>query len=53
MYGKSERRVTLPAPLPIHIVYFTERVDEVGELRAFSDIYGYAAEVRKRLGLGG
>jgi murein L,D-transpeptidase YcbB/YkuD len=53
MYGKSERRVTLPAPLPIHIGYFTERVDEAGELHAFADVYGYAAEVRKRLGLGG
>ena len=53
MYGKSERRVTLEAPLPIHIGYFTERVDEAGELHAFSDLYGYAAEVRKRLGLGG
>jgi murein L,D-transpeptidase YcbB/YkuD len=53
MYGKSERRVNLPAPLPIHIGYFTETVDEDGRLHAFEDVYGYAAEVKKRLGLGG
>jgi murein L,D-transpeptidase YcbB/YkuD len=45
--------VNLPAPLPIHIGYFTRSVDEMGELHAFDDIYGYAAEVRRRLGLGG
>ncbi|MBB4196911.1 murein L,D-transpeptidase YcbB/YkuD [Rhodoblastus sphagnicola] len=53
MYGKSERRVNLPAPLPIHIGYFTEEVDENGQIHAFDDVYGYAAEVKKRLGLGG
>jgi murein L,D-transpeptidase YcbB/YkuD len=53
MYGKGERRVNLPAPLPIHIGYFTETVDETGELRRFDDIYGYAAEAKKLLGLGG
>jgi len=53
MYGKSERRVDLPEPLPIYIGYFTERVDENGQLQAFEDVYGYAAEVKKRLGLGG
>jgi murein L,D-transpeptidase YcbB/YkuD len=53
LYGKSERRVNLPAPLPIHIGYFTRTVDEFGQLRAFDDVYGYAAEVKKRLGLGG
>jgi murein L,D-transpeptidase YcbB/YkuD len=52
MYGKSERRVNLPAPLPIHIGYFTESVDESGDLRAFEDVYGYAAEVKRLLGLG-
>jgi murein L,D-transpeptidase YcbB/YkuD len=53
MYGKSERRVTLPKPLPIHVGYFTVTVEGTGELRRFDDVYGYAAETKKLLGLGG
>jgi murein L,D-transpeptidase YcbB/YkuD len=53
MYGRSERRVNLPAPLPVHIGYFTRAVDENGQLHAYDDVYGYAAEVKKKLGLGG
>ncbi len=53
MYGKSERRIALPAPLPIHIGYFTLAVDETGALRRFEDLYGYEAGLRRALGLGG
>ena len=53
MYGKSERRVTLPRPLPVHVGYFTVTVDGAGEMRRFDDVYGYAAETKKLLGLGG
>lgn len=53
MYGKSERRINLPSPLPVHIGYFTRTVDDYGQLHAFDDVYGYAAEVKKRLGVGG
>ncbi len=53
MYGKSERRINLPTPLPVHIGYFTRTVDDYGQLHAFEDVYGYASEVKKRLGVGG
>ncbi|WP_298421270.1 L,D-transpeptidase family protein [Rhodoblastus sp.] len=53
MVGKSERRVNLPAPMPIHIVYFTLSVDDSGALRRFDDIYGYSRKTREMLGLGG
>lgn len=53
MVGKTERRVSLPAPVPIHIVYFTLAVDEYGRLQRFEDIYGYGRKAREQLGLGG
>ncbi|WP_294537973.1 L,D-transpeptidase family protein [uncultured Rhodoblastus sp.] len=53
MLGKNERRVSLPEPLPIHLVYFTVRADESGQLQRFEDIYGYAGKARQLLGLGG
>jgi murein L,D-transpeptidase YcbB/YkuD len=53
LVGKNERRVVLPAPLPVHIVYFTLVEDEFGELRRVDDVYGYSAKARELLGLGG
>ena len=43
--GGPERTVFLPSPLPIHIEYFTEFVDEFGEIRARPDIYGLIRKV--------
>ncbi|WP_374547943.1 murein L,D-transpeptidase [Rhodoblastus sp.] len=53
MVGKSERRVSLPQPVPVHIVYFTLAVDGDGRLQRFEDIYGYSRKARDLLGLGG
>ena len=53
MLGNSERRVSLPASLPIHMAYFTASVDTAGELKTFEDLYGYARETKALLGLGG
>ena len=53
MIGKSERRVNLPIPVPVHIVYFTATVDDSGQLQRFDDIYGYARKTRELLGLDG
>jgi L,D-transpeptidase YcbB len=53
LLGNSERRVSLPEPLPIHIVYFTINVDEKGEMRRFDDVYAYSGKLRALLGLGG
>ena len=43
--GGPERTVFLPQPLPIHIEYFTEFVDESGELQERPDVYGLAQKV--------
>ena len=51
MVGKNERRVALPTPVPVHIVYFTMAEDESGQWRRFDDIYGYSAKARELLGV--
>ena len=51
MVGGSERTINLPAPVPIHIVYFTAYVDDRGSLQLRDDLYGYSQKVRLALGL--
>jgi murein L,D-transpeptidase YcbB/YkuD len=51
LVGGSERTITLPEPLPIHLEYFTAYVDETGRLVTREDIYGYSEKVRAVLGL--
>lgn len=41
MYGPSERWVSMEAHVPIHITYFTLRVDQDGTIRSYADIYGH------------
>ncbi len=41
MHAGVERPVKLPAPIPVHIVYFTATVDENGGLHLLNDVYGY------------
>ena len=43
--GGPERTVFLPQPLPIHIEYFTEFVNESGELTERPDVYGLTRKV--------
>jgi murein L,D-transpeptidase YcbB/YkuD len=43
--GGPERTVFLPRPLPIHIEYFTDFVDEFGELKERPDVYGLIRKV--------
>ena len=43
--GGAERTVFLPHPLPIHIEYFTEFIDEFGEPRERPDVYGLTRRV--------
>jgi murein L,D-transpeptidase YcbB/YkuD len=47
--GGKERTVSLPRPLPIHIEYFTDFVDEFGELKERSDVYGLIRRVESIL----
>lgn len=49
-FGDRERTVFLPRPLPVHIEYFTEFVDESGELQQRSDLYGWTRKVEGILG---
>ncbi len=53
MIGGKERTISLPKPLPIHIVYFTAFVDESGALQLRDDVYGYSGKLKAALGLGG
>jgi murein L,D-transpeptidase YcbB/YkuD len=43
--GDKERTVFLPRPLSIHIEYFTDFVDEFGELQERADVYGLVRKV--------
>ncbi len=43
--GGRERTVFLPRPLPIHIEYFTEFVDENGRFQERPDVYGLTRKV--------
>jgi murein L,D-transpeptidase YcbB/YkuD len=52
LIGRGERTIRLPAKLPVHLAYFTMRVDAAGEIRIFDDLYGHNRRVRAALGLG-
>lgn len=41
----------LKAHVPVHLAYFTLRVDENGELMRWADIYGYDRKMMEMLGL--
>jgi L,D-transpeptidase YcbB len=43
--GGKERTVFLARPLPIHIEYFTDFVDEFGEMKERPDVYGLIRRV--------
>jgi L,D-transpeptidase YcbB len=49
--GGPEREVLLPSPLPIHIEYFTEFVDEFGDLQERPDVYGLMRKVADTLSI--
>ena len=40
-----ERRVELPEPIPVHIVYWTAWVDDAGTLRFGPDVYDQDRDV--------
>ena len=50
-FGDKERTVFLPHPLPIHIEYFTEFIDEFGGLQERPDVYGLIRKVEDILAL--
>jgi murein L,D-transpeptidase YcbB/YkuD len=40
MYGPAERWVNLDTHVPVHLAYFTLRVDDDGTIRSYGDVYG-------------
>jgi L,D-transpeptidase YcbB len=48
-FGDRERTVFLPHLLPIHIEYFTDFVDEFGDLQERPDVYGLIPKVESIL----
>ena len=49
LIGKGEKTITLQSRLPVHLTYFTLRVDEHGQIQRFADIYGHDQKVRTAL----
>jgi murein L,D-transpeptidase YcbB/YkuD len=49
LLGAKERTVSLPTPVPIHLQYFTEFVDENGALHERADLYGLTRKVAAAL----
>ena len=45
LVGDKERTYTLAAPVPVHLEYFTETVDEHGEIQSRDDLYGLTDKV--------
>ncbi|WP_224703526.1 L,D-transpeptidase family protein [Devosia aquimaris] len=52
MFGASERWVNPQTQIPVHIAYFTLRVEADGSLRSFDDVYGHNAKLIAAMGLG-
>jgi murein L,D-transpeptidase YcbB/YkuD len=50
LVGGKETRVNLTNEIPVHITYFTARVDASGALVFRDDIYGHDARIEKALG---
>ena len=51
MFGPSERWVNPEHQIPVHIAYFTIRVEADGTLRSFGDVYGHNAKLIAAMGL--
>jgi murein L,D-transpeptidase YcbB/YkuD len=41
MFGSKERWVSIKHHIPVHLMYFTLRVDEDGTIRSYGDVYGH------------
>jgi L,D-transpeptidase YcbB len=47
--ASETNEIKLTSEIPVHVVYFTAEVDEHGQLRTFSDLYGLDAKVASAL----
>jgi len=41
MFGDKEKWVSLKNHIPVHLMYFTLRVDDDGTIRSYGDVYGH------------
>ncbi len=41
LQGPKEKWITLKQRIPVHLMYFTLRVDEDGTIRSYGDVYGH------------
>lgn len=51
MFGPSERWVNPQKQIPVHLAYFTLRVDEDGAIRSYGDLYGHNEKLIAAMGL--
>lgn len=49
MFGDTERWVNLKTHIPVHISYFTLRVDADGSIRSYGDVYGMNQRLKELL----
>ncbi len=47
--SSETNEIKLTSEIPVHVVYFTAEVDDHGQLRTFSDLYGLDAKVASAL----
>ncbi len=45
LFGPKEKWVTLKNHIPVHLMYFTLRVDADGTIRSYGDLYGHNARL--------
>ena len=50
LYGGQERRINLDRTIPVHLAYFSMRIDADGTINRFADIYGYDRKMQKSPG---
>jgi murein L,D-transpeptidase YcbB/YkuD len=51
LFGPTERWVNPEYQIPVHIAYFTLRVDEDGTISSFADVYGHNEKLIQLMGL--
>jgi murein L,D-transpeptidase YcbB/YkuD len=51
MFGPSERWVNPETQIPVHLAYFTLRVDGDGTIRSYGDVYGHNEKLIAAMGL--
>ena len=42
---QQNQTVTIKRPIPVHITYFTARIEDDGKLKLFNDVYGHEPKI--------